>query len=71
MVTQGRERRQTIGQVVSSALAALGLGLSAVVGIQGSPVVASVLAVVAVGGPATAFILARIVGYGLDGAHHR
>jgi hypothetical protein len=63
LATSGSERRQNLGQILTFLLAALGLGLSALVGILGSPVVASVIAVVSVGGPAAAFVLARTLGH--------
>jgi uncharacterized membrane protein len=62
LVAQGSERRQNLGQMLTFTLASLGVTLAAVVGIWGNPVVASVLAVVAVGGPAAAFVLARTLG---------
>ena len=46
------------GQVITAGMAGLGLVLSAVVGIWGNWFVASVLAIVAIGGPTAALYLA-------------
>ena len=63
LVTHGSERRMNRGQIFTFAVTAFGLGLSALVGIHGSALVASILAIVAIGGPTTAFVLARTFGH--------
>jgi uncharacterized membrane protein len=60
----GSEGRMNRGQIFTFIISALGLGLSAVVGIVGSPVVASTIAIVSIGGPAAAFVLARSFDWG-------
>ena len=51
--------RMNRGQIYTFLITTLGVSLSAVVGIWGSPVVASAIAIVSVGGPTAAFVLAR------------
>lgn len=64
---EGAERRMNRGQLFTFVLAGLGLILSALVGVFGSAVVASILALVAVGGPTAAFVLARSVEWSKQG----
>ena len=60
LVTRGSERRQNLGQLLTFTLAISGLGLAALCGIFGNPIVGSILAIVSVGGPMAAFVLARV-----------
>jgi uncharacterized membrane protein len=55
----GDERRMDRGQLIAGGVAGLGLCLSALVGILGSPYVAGIIAIVAIGGPTAAILLAR------------
>ena len=61
----GSERRMNMGQVFTFAGAIIGLTLAAGVGVAGNTVVGSVIAIVAVGGPTAAFILARTLDWGM------
>lgn len=54
----GSERRMNRGQIIGASVAILGLPLAALVGIFGHPFVASVIAIVSVGGPTAAAIMA-------------
>lgn len=65
------ERLRNRGQVISGGLAAMGLALAGAVGIWGNPFVAATLAIVAVGGPTAAFILARALPPGRADARAR
>lgn len=55
----GSQTRQNRGQLIAALVAFWGLTLSGVVGIWGSPWVAGILAVVSVGGPVAAIVLAN------------
>jgi uncharacterized membrane protein len=55
----GAESRMNRGQIFAFCIACLGFCLSAVAGIAGSPIVGSVFAIVSIGGPTAAFVLAR------------
>ena len=55
----GAESRMNRGQIFAFCVACPGLCLSAVAGIAGSPIVGSVIAIVSIGGPTAAFVLAR------------
>jgi uncharacterized membrane protein len=56
---RGSQNRQNRGQLIAALVAFWGLTLSAVVGIWGSPWVGGILAVVSVGGPVAAIVLAN------------
>jgi uncharacterized membrane protein len=71
MALAGSEARMNRGQIPTFCLAALGLCLSAAVGVAGSAVVGSVLAVVSIGGPTAAFVLARTFNWGKSGQRSR
>jgi uncharacterized membrane protein len=60
--TQGSERRLDRGQHIGAIVALGGLVLAAIVGIYGNMWAAIAIAVVAVGGPTAAIVLARIFG---------
>jgi uncharacterized membrane protein len=57
--TEGAERRMNRGQILAGIVALGGLGIAGVVGIFGSAIVGSIIAIVAVGGPTAAVFLAR------------
>lgn len=69
MVVKGLEQRQNRGQLIACIVAVVGLGLSALVGIRGNTFVASVLAVVSVGGSTAASVLARMHIFGTNNAN--
>ena len=56
---KSEESRLNRGQAIAGAVALGGLALATVCGIFGNPVVASIIAVVAVGGPTAAVVIAR------------
>jgi uncharacterized membrane protein len=56
------ERRMDRGQIIAGSVALWGLTVAAVVGIFGNPWVAGIIAIVAIGGPTAAVILARNTG---------
>jgi hypothetical protein len=62
-----REARLARGQHYSAAITVIGLLCATAVGLFGNPVVASIIAVAAVGGPTTAAALARPVPTGCTG----
>jgi uncharacterized membrane protein len=68
--SRGSQRRMDRGQTFTFMLAALGMVMSALVGIFGSWVVGSVLGLVSVGGPTAAFILARSFNWGNPASQH-
>jgi uncharacterized membrane protein len=57
-VTDGAERRMDRGQFIAGATALCGLGMATICGIIGNPFVACTIAIVAIGGPAAAIVLA-------------
>jgi uncharacterized membrane protein len=59
LVTTGAESRMNRGQLIASGVAIVGLILAALEGIVGNPYVATVIAIVCVGGPTAAVYLAR------------
>jgi uncharacterized membrane protein len=58
-VTNGSESRMNRGQIIAACVAGWGITLAALVGIFGNPYVASIVAIVSIGGPAAAVYLAR------------
>jgi uncharacterized membrane protein len=59
---EGSERPMNRGQLIAATVAIWGLTLAAAVGIFGNPYVATVIAIVAIGGPTAALLLARNTG---------
>lgn len=57
--TIGAEKRMDRGQLIAAGVAGMGLCLAALVGVIGNPYVASVIAIVSIGGPTAAVYLAR------------